>query len=224
MYDIYEGCGIIFQIEKYLAKELHMMFSWSMKNRLAEAKYFEKLEHEKLEAFIRTDWQAFFEKNEPVELTEKVKASITRIFNSLLEPIDSQLDSRGYIDGVNEYVSYLIYTDVILSWFLYKVEESMKSEVFQTVLNYYRFLRSEVERRNFLVSEPWNIQPLTRYNNSRETEKARVRELEQQKRELTSRGPCPECGSRGNNIMSYGLQWHCKKCGRRWLKNPRGKH
>src|SRR5271157_1347796 len=37
-----------------------------------------------------------------------------------------------------------------------------------------------------------------------------------------SRPPCPECGS--NDILSKGLEWNCKSCGRRWLKNPRGKN
>lgn len=224
MYDIYEGCGIVYQIEKYLSYGLNLLFSWSMKNRLADAKYFEKLEKEKLELFIRTDWQGFFSKNEPIELTEEVKAKITDVFDSLLEPIDSQLDLKGYIDGINEYVNYLVYLDTILSWFFYKIgEESTKSEVFQTVLKYYRFLGSEVEKRGYLIPEPWNVQPLARYNRNREIDKARVRGLERKKQEITSRGPCPECGSRGSDIMSYGQQWHCKQCGRRWLKNPRRK-
>lgn len=217
MFDIYEGCGIIYQIEKHLAEESHLAFSWNMKNRLAEAKYFEKLEQEKLEVFMRTDWQGFFEKNESIELTEEVKASIRNLFDRMLDPLDD-------VQGINEWVNYLVYLDTILSWFLYKIgEESIKREVFQEILKHYRFLRSEVEKRGYLVPEPWNVQPLARYNGNRERDKARVRELERKKQEIASRGPCPECGSRGSDIMSYGQQWHCKKCGRRWLKNPRRK-
>ena len=37
------------------------------------------------------------------------------------------------------------------------------------------------------------------------------------------RPSCPHCGSKGaETILSYGVQWYCKKCNRGWLKHPVG--
>ena len=55
-----------------------------------------------------------------------------------------------------------------------------------------------------------------------ETHRRLVEEHQQKQIQTEPLRPlCPQCGL--NDILSKGLEWNCKSCGRRWLKNPRGK-
>lgn len=221
MLDLFEGCGLIYQIQEYVSFLLRYKFSAKMRTT---PNFLDKYEQEWDNTFTNLDWNLFFEEHKIEALTEQIKANIKDLFDRLLEPIESELKPSGYIKGIDEYLNWMLYFDAILSFFLYFHDsESRKTEVFKQLLTYYQFLRSEVEARGSLIPEPWNRTPLERFSENEQEEIARVRELEKQKQEVASRGPCPNCGEQGRQIMSYGIQWHCKSCGRRWLKNPRHK-
>jgi len=221
MIDLFEGCGLIYQIQEYVSFLLKHKFSDKMRTT---PNFLDKYEQEWDDTFLNLEWNLFFEEHKIEPLTEQVKANIRKLFNRLLEPIESELKPSGFIEGIDEYLNWMLYFDAILSFFLYFHDgDSIKNEVFQQILDYYRFFRSEVETRGSLIPEPWNRTPLERFSENEQEEIARVRELEKQKQEVASRGPCPECGAVGQTIISYGTQWHCKQCGRRWVKKRRKK-
>jgi len=222
MIDLFEGCGLVFQIQEHVSLLLKFRFSDKMRTT---PNFLDKYEQEWDSTFSSLDWDLFFEEHKLEPLNEQVKANIKELFDTLLQPIESELNPSGQIKGINEYLIWMVYCDAILSFFLYFHDStSRKNAVFQQLLEYYQFFRSEVEKRHDLIPEPWNRTPLQRFSVHQEQENVRLRQLERQKQEIASRGPCPECGSVGQTIMSYGTQWHCKNCGRRWLKNPRKKH
>ena len=211
----YKDCGLVGQIEAYINSLLRHRFSYKMKSTES---FLSKFEQAWNDSFFKINWEQFFEKHRLEPLTEEVKANIIRLFNAMLEDLEG-------IKGINEYRTWMLHFDVVLSWFLYfNGYESSKTEVFQQVLEYYRFLRTEVEARGSLIPEPFNKTPLERYWQHERTEQARIRVVERKKQEILNRPACPECGAVGQQIISYGLQWCCKQCGRRWLKNPRKKH
>lgn len=221
MIGLFEGCGLIYQVQEYVSFLLKYRFSDKMRNT---PNFLDKYEQEWDNTFTNLDWNLFFEEHKIEPLNEEVEINIKKLFNRLLEPIESELKPSGYIKGINEYLNWMVYFDAILSFFLYFHDnESRKTELFKQLLTYYRFFRSEVEARHDLIPEPWNRTPLARFSENEQKENVRIRQLERQKQKIASRGPCPECGAVGQQIISYGTQWHCKNCGRRWLKKRRRK-
>jgi len=222
MLDLFEGCGLIYQIHEYVTFLLRYKFSDKMRTT---PNFLDKYQEEWDNTFSSLDWNLFFEEHKVEPLNEEVKINIKKLFDTLLQPIKSELTPKGFIAGINEYLIWMVYFDAILSFFLYFHDSSSrKNEVFQQILEYYQFFRSIVEKRHDLIPEPWNRTPLERFSENEQKENVRLRQLERQKQEIQNRGPCPECGAVGQQIISYGQQWHCKQCGRRWLKNPRKKH
>ena len=96
------------------------------------------------------------------------------------------------------------------------LEDSEQAEQLHQI---YLILKGEIEKRPTLPQLPQQDGFLN-YINIKQT-LIQKEQLKQQ--EIINRPQCPSCGAKGSDIMSYGASWYCKKCGRKFLKNPRKK-
>ena len=211
MFDLYEGCGLVFELAKHMSELLKYHFSDKMRE---QPNYLEIYEETWDKTFHHANWLKYFHEYGITELTEEIKQNITEIFEKLSEPIESILEPSGYISGINEFLYWLLNLDVVLSHFLYYGNGLKESEnpTFQQIKQYYDFLRNEVEKRQYLIPEPFNIQPIQRFMNKLESERARIRVQQRREQEIQSR-ECPHCGARGRQVIKKGSgRAFCKNC------------
>ncbi len=197
MYDLFEGCGLIYQLTKFIDESLGF-FSEKLK---ARSDFLEIREQKWDKAFHSFEWINYFEKHEIEPLTEEVKANIRELFERLAQPIESTLEPSGFIKGIDEYLVWMLNFDVILSYYLYKVDSNAyNTETWQKIKQYYDFLRSEVEKRHSLIPEPFNTEPLERF-------------WQNQKKQHKPKVKCKWCKSEDTKKWSK-FRYMCNTCGR----------
>ncbi len=189
--------GVISQIEKYLNDSI----PFSQK-RKENPKFLEYQEEKLNSEFFKTSWQIVFYKLPPLPLNDEIKNAINFYFMQLLPDSTTQ---HGTIKGYCGWLGSLLDMDFLLSQFLWKTEIKNIDPIFKIIEEYYTFLKNECERRGFEIPEPFDIDPLTRFQDNKDKK--------------TVRPPCPECES--TKIVSVGVNWLCKDCGRQYRKNRR---
>ena len=191
--------GVLSQIEEYL----NITFPFSAK-RKDSPKFLDYREEKLNSEFFKTNWQIVFYKNPIIPLTEQIKSNINTYFELLLPDVETK---HGIIRGFNGFIGSLLDMDFLLSQFLYRTELDENSELYKIIYEYYKFLKDACEINGFIqkIPEPFDIDPLTRYLNNQKEEKENLRPN------------CPSCNS--NKIVSVGINWLCKSCGRQYRKN-----
>lgn len=194
-----KNLGVIQQIKTYLQDSVPISEKrWLSMNCL------DYLEQKMDELFLRANWEVIFTMNEPIPINDTIKADINKTFERLIE--DETTSQGKLIKGYNAWIHWLLNIDRILSYFLYKTGFNENTKLFKIFEEYYDFLRTECENREFEIPEPFNTNPIDRYYNNRGEKETR-------------RPNCPECGS--DKIVSNGVNWLCNSCGRQFRKNPR---
>ena len=194
-----KNLGVISQVSKYLIET----FPFSQKRK--DTPKFLDYQEEKLNSeFFKANWQIIFYRNPPILLTEQIKNAINTHFMQLIDDVTTE--NGELIKGYCGWVGSLLDLDHILSYFLYKTEIDQNHQLYKLVDEYCEFLRTECNIRNFKIPEPFGISAIKRY-------------MDNQAHEIP-RPPCPSCGS--NKIVSSGVNWLCRSCGRAYRKNPRG--
>ena len=190
--------GVISQISDYLTET----FPFSQK-RKENPKFLEYAEEKLNSEFFKTSWQIVFYRNPPISLTEQIKSNINAYFEQLLSDVTTK--NGELIKGYNGFIGSLLDMDFLLSQFLYKTELNQNSELYQIINEYYQFLKDECQQRGFMsdIPKPFDVSPIKRFK----TNKSNKTEI---------RPSCPEC--RSNKIVSVGINWLCKSCGRQYRK------
>ena len=190
--------GVITQIEDYMLETV----TFSAK-RKENPNFLEFAEQKRNEEFYKVMWNVVFSRKHPISINDVIKSNINAYFERLLPDVTTQ---HGKIKGYNGWIGSLLDLDFILSYFLHKTELTENSELYQIIKEYYDFLKNQCITRNFEIPKPFDKDPLERF----QVNKANKTEF---------RPPCPECES--TKIVSVGVNWLCKDCGRQYRKNRR---
>ncbi len=190
--------GVISQIEEYLIKT----FPFSSK-RKESPKFLEYKEDKLNSEFYKTNWQIVFYRNPPSPINNQIKRNINFYFSQLID--DTTSESGQFIKGYCGWIGFLLKVDFILCYFLHKTDIDENNKLYQIISNYYLFLREECQKRAFEIPKPFDTSPKKRYC------------INKTKTEV--RPNCPECNS--NKIVSSGLNWICRTCGKAHRKKLR---
>ena len=188
--------GVISQVEKHLNETI----PFSQK-RKENPRFLEYAEEKRNAEFFKTYWDIVFLKIAPPPISDEIKRNINKYFEQLLPDVTTE--SGQFIKGYNGWVGSLLDFDFILSYFLVKTELTENSELYQIIKEYYDFLKNQCNTRSFVIPKPFDVSPLTRFQ-------------ENKKSDPQNRPNCPSCNS--NKIVSVGINWLCKSCGRQYRK------
>jgi len=197
-YDSFD-LGLFAQIDKAVWQILKMRITDKLK---MIPNFFDRtLDKMWSQAFSEVEWCVFFELNPPYPLCAEIMAEII-----------------SYCENTEEFDTFQVWSDMILMYYMDKCNDD-KSPQFKAILEYYNFMRSETEKRGLEIIKPWNVNPLERFSKYQQLEQTRIQIERQKQEEIANRPPCPKCGAKGSQIMSYGNSWYCKNCGRKYLKH-----
>lgn len=185
--------------------------------------FFKKLQNEinheinqKLPMRYRDRFNILQCENKEAEVVDKFLVSdLTSFWQNCewLKDAPSQDDLRKLSDG--ELRQFFI---LIISSLRNFVDNGLEdSEQVEQLHQIYLILKREIEKR--LSTLPQQDGFLD-YINLKQT-LIQKEQLKQQ--EIENRPQCPSCNAQGANILSWGDSWKCKKCSRKFLKNPRKK-
>jgi len=131
------------------------------------------------------------------------------IFPEELLVFDEQ--QRKELDGFSCWISspeeYSCYMQILAKAIDdFRNSEDIENPIFKAILNTYNYMLQKLNKKYPLIYQ--------KYLKAKGQSIAKVEEKQ-------SRPPCPECN--GNHIMSSGINWICRDCGRNFAKYPRKK-
>lgn len=204
---IYENCGLIETVYLHVTSLLrHSLLSIPAKSLKFARAYDDCYKV----TFSQVDWQAYFEANKIDPLNPKIKQAIKVLLNRM---------------GNEEWLFWLIQTHLLQSFYLYEsnLSQPYKSKPFRLILEYYNFIRSEIEKQHILIPEPFNETPMQKYWRI-EKEETRRGEIKRKKDEKISKRLCPHCGARGLDVKKWDSErYKCKICGRTFPRRQKTK-
>ena len=201
MTGIFEGCGLVEQVEGYINGLVTESFSDKWKESHSTKKYFEEFEKRYNRLLLReTNWEIYFSKNPIIELNDTIKANVTEVFDRLLEDYKGEYET---VKGTNEWVNWLLNVDFLVKYMLYKTEESYKNKIFFKLMPYYKFFLEKVKEKGFLIPTPFNVNPVQRFWDN-----------------TKKRKPLPKCPHCGSEQVKKWSKWRyrCNECGRTFSK------
>lgn len=195
---IFENCGLI--------ETVYLHVSSLLKERLpsipANLPKFENAYEDRYKmVFGSINWENFFESNKIEPLSPAIKQAIKTLFDRM---------------NGETWISWLAQIHLLLSYFLFESDlaQPYKHSNFKLILEYYKFIRSEIEKQGLLIPEPFNETPLEKFWQIEKEETRRVQIKKRIDLEISKR-LCPNCGARGKDIKKHSAnRYMCNICGK----------